>query len=115
MYIDVSTKYSKYIKYYMEVSTASDLLTNPTKTFADKISQIPTEELKSLVASLTNVGDVAGANRYKAMLVSRKYTVKELPVQQQVSKAKAFHVLRAAGGRLERVVQQCDIIESNLA
>ena len=45
MYIDVSTKYSKYIKYYMEVSTASDLLTNPTKTFADKISQIPTEEL----------------------------------------------------------------------
>ena len=45
MYIDVSTKYSKYIKYYMEVCTASDLLTNPAKTFADQIFQVPTEEL----------------------------------------------------------------------
>ena len=45
MYVDMSTKYIQYLKYYLEVCLKSDLLTNPAKTFADEITKVGTPEL----------------------------------------------------------------------
>ena len=45
MYLDMSNKYTTYLKYYIEVCMKTDLLTNPTKTFADEIRRLPTSEL----------------------------------------------------------------------
>ena len=45
MYIDMSTKYIQYLKYYLEVCLKSDLLTDPAKTFADEITKVGTPEL----------------------------------------------------------------------
>ena len=45
MYVDMSSKYTNYLKYYIEVCMKTDLLTDPTKTFADEIRKLPTAEL----------------------------------------------------------------------
>lgn len=45
MYVDMSNKYTNYLKYYIEVCMKTDLLTDPTKTFSDEIRKLPTAEL----------------------------------------------------------------------
>lgn len=45
MYIDISAKYSKYLRHYMKVSLASEILTDPAKTLAHQLRQTETAEL----------------------------------------------------------------------
>ena len=47
MYVDISTKYIQYLKYYIDVCLKSDLLTDPSKTFADEIEKMDTKTLLS--------------------------------------------------------------------